>query len=49
MTMGGEGLGAQVWLTLLGVLLMFFVLPFTVLEMDRRKKARQQDADARVS
>jgi hypothetical protein len=40
--MSGEGLGAQVWLTMLGVLLMFFVLPFTMLEMDRRKTARQQ-------
>jgi hypothetical protein len=29
-------------LTMLGVLLMFFVLPFTMLEMDRRKTARQQ-------
>jgi len=33
-----EGLDLRVWLTLLGVFVVFFALPFAILEMDRRRR-----------
>jgi hypothetical protein len=35
-----EGLDLKVWLTLIGVFVVFFVLPLSILEMDRRKRDR---------
>lgn len=35
-----EGLDLRTWLTLIGVFVAFFALPFAVLERDRRKRDR---------
>ena len=35
-----EGLDLRIWLTLLGVFVAFFALPFVVLERHRRKRER---------
>lgn len=39
--MAEEGLDVRTWLTILGVLVGFFVLPALTLEYDRRKKLRR--------
>ena len=39
--MAESGLDLAVWLTLPGVLLVFFGLPMAMLEYDRRKKLRE--------
>ena len=39
--MAEEGLDVRTWLTILGVLVVFFVLPALTLEYDRRKKLRR--------
>ena len=33
-----EGLDLKTWLTLIGVFVVFFALPFVVLERDRRRR-----------
>jgi len=38
-----EGLDLRVWLTFVGVLVVFFGLPFAFLERDRRKKEQASD------
>jgi len=40
----GEGLDLATWLTIPGVLLLFFGLPLSMLEYDRRKKIRETEA-----
>jgi hypothetical protein len=35
-----NGLSLEIWLTLLGVVVVFFVLPLAILEIDRRKRDR---------
>ena len=35
-----EGLDLKIWLTLIGVFVVFFALPFLVLERDRRRQRR---------
>ena len=36
-----EGLDLKIWLTLIGVFVVFFALPFLVLERDRRRRDRE--------
>jgi hypothetical protein len=36
-----SGLDARTWLTLLGIFVLFFLVPGGVLEWDRRKRQRQ--------
>jgi hypothetical protein len=36
-----SGLDLTTWLTLLGVVIVFFVLPATYLEVERRKRLRK--------
>jgi hypothetical protein len=38
-----EGLDLKVWLTLIGVFVVFFALPLTILEIDRRKRDSHDD------
>jgi len=38
--MAEGGLDAKTWLTLVGIVMLFFVLPGSMLEYDRRKKLR---------
>jgi hypothetical protein len=38
----GEGLDVKTWLTIIGVLVLFFVLPACTLEYDRRKRLRDE-------
>jgi preprotein translocase subunit YajC len=33
-----EGLDLKIWLTLIGVFVVFFAVPFFVLERDRRRR-----------
>jgi preprotein translocase subunit YajC len=35
-----EGLDLKIWLTLIGVFVVFFAVPFFVLERDRRRRSR---------
>jgi hypothetical protein len=35
-----EGLDLKIWLTLIGVFVVFFAVPFLVLERDRRRRDR---------
>ena len=35
-----EGLDLKVWLTLIGVFVVFFALPLLILEKDRRRRDR---------
>jgi len=35
-----EGLDLKIWLTLIGVFVVLFVIPFAVLERDRRRQSR---------
>jgi hypothetical protein len=39
--MDTSGLDLSAWLTLLGVTIVFFVLPGTYLEVDRRRRLRR--------
>ena len=36
-----EGLDLKIWLTLIGVFVVFFALPLLVLERDRRRRSRE--------
>jgi hypothetical protein len=35
-----DGLSLRIWLTIAGVFVVLFVLPFAFLELDRRKRER---------
>lgn len=43
--MAEEGLDVRTWLTILGVFVVFFVLPAFALEYDRRRKPRPDRRD----
>jgi hypothetical protein len=40
--MDSSGLDLSAWMTLLGVVIVFFVIPGTYLEVDRRRRLRRQ-------
>ncbi|MGN6475159.1 MAG: hypothetical protein ACTHK4_16120 [Mycobacteriales bacterium] len=45
--MNAKGLDLSTWLTLIGVIFFFFVLPGTYLEVDRRRRLRRTRASVR--
>lgn len=44
--MGESGLDARVWVTLVGIFVVFFLLPGLYLEWDRRKSLRETHGDS---
>jgi len=45
--MAEGGLDARTWLTIIGVFVLLFALPGFVLEMDRRKRERDESRSHR--